>query len=459
MRRKENEPLPSKEDNWIIRVYILRIIIVGAGVTGLRLFARLKKEHEVVIIDKNPNMGKKLLMTGNGRCNLTNTCDINTFVERCTGDKKVLYSFLNHFGCREIMEYFTSRGLVLKEEEEGRTFPESDRAEDVLKVILNSIRSNSDKFLLKSESENFIFEQKHKDFIAKSEQNFSYDENSVVDFGKTRKFIKAVKVSGLWMSGNDLKGVVLEDDRRLAADVVIVTTGGASMPQTGSTGDGYAWFTEHGHNMEELYPLETAWVSNDNIVSCKNLQGVSFKGSVKIFGKKYSGDFVITHYGFSGPVALDLGGTVYKKAPCKAEFNFMEFEREELESILSSEKEDINLNKVLRRYLPMSLLKQLFYDEILKSRWKNLNSKLRSEVLDKIVHYPAVIDGTRGMKHCFVTGGGLKMKDFNVKTLESLKIKGLYAAGEILNIHGPLGGYNITICLSQAEAICRHLNK
>lgn len=391
----------------------MKIIIVGAGVTGLWIFKRLNKNHEVLMLERNEDIGRKLLMTGNGRCNLTNNCTIDEFSDRCIGEKKTVYSWLNDWGPKEIISFFEKQGIKLKEEDKGRVFPFSDRAMD----ILDAVRKNT----------------------------------------CDGRIIKNTVVSELLTEAGIIKGVKTEDNKIFYADVVIVTTGGKALPRTGSTGMGYSWFEKAGHDMEETYPLETSWISNDELIAGKKLQGVSYKGSVKVKGKRYEGDFIITHYGFSGPTILDLGGYVYKNSPQLISFNFTQLTQTDLLDILEKNN-NIKLKVGLKNIISDSMANTILGKEILNKCWVDISRKDKREIIENLTDKPILISGTRGFKHCFVTGGGLKLKDFNIKTLESKHIKGLYAAGEILNVHGPLGGYNITLCISQGERICRYLN-
>ncbi len=401
----------------------MKIIIVGAGVAGLWLCSRLCKEHEIILIEKNNIIGKKLLMTGNGRCNLTNNCEIDKFVEKCTGETKALFSWLYSFGPDEIMSFFKSKGIALKEEQDGKIFPKSDRAKD----ILNALMTNENN--------------------AKIIKNMAVKDILVEEAGDSKK---------------RATGVILETGETIFSDAVIVATGGRSMPDTGSSGDGYDWFCKHGHRMDEVYPLESSWISNAEPVAGRKLQGVSFNGSVKFMNKTYKGEFLITHYGFSGPTILDLGGEMHKNAPQTVKFNFSEMSIDELEKLFEKNPES-TLSDLLKGIVSHKLSREIMKkyradnEKIFSSKWGKFDKKKRREILESIASYDVKIDGVRGFRHAFVTGGGLKIKDFNVKTLESKYVDNLYAAGEILNVHGNLGGYNITICISQAEAIARNI--
>lgn len=382
----------------------MRIIVIGSGPAGLWLAGSLKK-HEVVLIEKNKALAKKLALTGNTRCNVTNSDNVNRFVERLIGEKKFAHNFIHSFNNQDIIKFFNATSCPLKQEE-NKFFPVSNKATDVIEVLKS--RLTNVRVLLNTE------------------------------------------VTDVLIENNQVIGVKLKDEI-IKADAVVVATGGITYPATGSSGEGYSFFK--GHEMEKLYPMECGLESLNPI--CKTLQGQSFNGVVKLNKKTYQGMFLMTHYGISGPIILELSQIISKDKISEITISFLNHVQDEklIEHIKSHKK----LNQALTKILSNNFVKKVFEPELLNMNTSEISKAKLKEICNQILHVKLNDIQARDFNVAFVTGGGLKLTDFT-KYLESKKIKGLFALGEILNIHGPIGGYNISLCFSQAEHIARYLN-
>lgn len=383
----------------------MRIVIIGGGPAGLWLAGSLCK-HEVILIEKNKQLAKKLALTGNTRCNVTNNNQPNQFIEKLIGDKKFAHQFIHHFGPKEILSYFQSNNCPLKLEA-FKYFPVSDKASDVIALLKS--RMNHVHVQLDTE---------------------------VVD---------------IVVAGEGVQAIVTNKGE-IRADAVVVATGGMTYPMTGSAGDGYKFFK--GHQIEELYPMECGLTSNHTI--CKLLQGQSFDGVFKLNKKQYQGQFLMTHYGISGPLALELSPIISKQKIKELSISFLNHTNDE--KLISHIRSYKYLNQALSVLFSSNFIKKIFSPELLNSRTNELSKVKLQDICNQLLHVKLTDVSARDFNTAFVTGGGLKLNDF-YPHLESKHIKGLFALGEILNIHGPIGGYNITLCISQAQHIAEYLNK
>jgi predicted Rossmann fold flavoprotein len=410
------------------------VIVVGGGPAGLMAAAAAGREGaRVLLLEKGDKLGRKLAISGGGRCNVTNNREPAEVIRHIPGNGRFLYSPFATFDNRDIICFFENLGVPLKEEDEGRMFPVTDKAQSVVEALLRHLRQLTVDLRTQAKVEELLF-----------------DEQQV-------------------------RGVRLSNHERIRAHAVIVAVGGQSVPQTGSTGDGYAWAKAVGHTITELFPTEVPLTSSEPWINHRTLQGVSLR-RVKLSvwdpkGKKrieHVGDLLFTHFGLSGPIALRCSQFVVK---VKKQFQVatvrltLDFFPDDTADDLLQRIRQIGLSSpqkqlktILKNFLPDRVVFLLIEKagleaitpaaHVSKTDWQTILSLLKA--------FPILCNGTLPLEKAFVTGGGVHLKEIVPKTMESKKKKGLYFAGEILDIHGYTGGYNITAAFSTGFTAGRH---
>ena len=390
-----------------------KVIVVGAGPAGIMASLSSSKNNEVVLIERNNEIGAKLKLTGGGRCNITNNRDIEEFFDKIVTNNKFLYSALYTFSNYSLLEYFSERGLEYKEELDQKVYTKSDKADEVIEVLKNDLKANNVKIM---------FNTKVNDFI--------------VEDGK-------------------IKGVITEENNKIYGDKVIVTTGGKSFPNTGSDGAMYDVIKRYGHTITPIYPALIPLVIKEEFV--KSLQGVSMKDvviSAKVKKRKIEkiGDMIFTHFGISGPGVLKLSSYINKAlndGEVEVKLDFMhDKSKEQISEIIRSNPNKTVLNN-LKGMLPQNFLKEIFN---LLSLTEIKASDLRKEDENKIIEYikemKLTARETLTIKAAQVTSGGVSVKEINASTMESKIIKNLYFAGEVIDIDAETGGYNLQMAFS-----------
>ncbi|GAA4866571.1 NAD(P)/FAD-dependent oxidoreductase [Paenibacillus vulneris] len=398
------------------------VIVIGGGPSGLMsCIAAASHGAKVLLIDKGDKLGRKLGISGGGRCNVTNAKELDELIRHIPGNGRFLYSAFAQFSNKDIIAFFEGLGIRLKEEDRGRMFPVSDKAKTVVVALVGKVRSLGVDIRVHSPVRQVLYR------------------------------------------GDRVAGVELQDGRRVESSAVIIATGGKSVPHTGSTGDGYAWAEAGGHTITELYPTEVPVTSKEPFIRSKELQGLSLRNiTLSVWnpkGKKlieHEGDMIFTHFGLSGPAVLRCSQFVVKALK---QFNvptvkmtldlFPELGADEVYSYtLSLAKADpkkqiknVLKNAISERLLPILLNKagiaeDVTFDNIPKQPWMELAQLLKA--------FPIEVNGTLSIEEAFVTGGGVSLKEVDPKTMQSKLVTGLFFCGEILDIHGYTGGYNIT---------------
>ncbi|CAH2212698.1 BaiN/RdsA family NAD(P)/FAD-dependent oxidoreductase [Tepidibacter aestuarii] len=396
-----------------------KVVVIGGGAAGMIAAAIAGgRGLDVTLIEKNSVMGKKLLITGKGRCNITNDCDVEELIENVPVNGKFLYSAFYTFTNMDVVELFNKLGVKTKVERGNRIFPVSDRSSDVVEALKKYMKQNNVKVL--------------KGEVDKVESEDGY-----------------------------VKNIVLKDGKCIMCDSVIVATGGASYPQTGSTGDGYKFARQNGHNISKikpsLVPLETKekWV--------KNLQGLTLRNiSVKVLNKNNKkvyddfGELNFNSYGISGPVILSA--SCYIKDMDKNDYRVII----DLKPALSNEKLDNriqrdfdkystkNFEEALKALLPQKMISTIIeLTEIDPNKIVNQISKQeRKKLIDTLKNMTLNIKKYRPIKDAIVTSGGVKINEINPSTMESKLVKGLYFAGEVIDVDAYTGGFNLQIAFS-----------
>lgn len=407
---------------------------MGGGPSGLMAsVAAGSSGARVVLVDKGDKLGRKLAISGGGRCNVTNRMPTEELIKHIPGNGKFLHSALSSFNNEDIIQFFKVLGIRLKEEDFGRMFPVSDKAQDVVQALLNKIDSLNVTIKKNDPVETVLYEEQ------------------------------------------GVAGVLLKSGEKVIARSVIIASGGKSVPQTGSTGDGYKWAKMAGHTITDLYPTEVPLTSNEPFIKQKELQGLSlYNVAVSVLDPKgktivtHQWDMIFTHLGLSGPAVLRCSQFVVKALKkFKTDSIYVAIDTKpdqtqeevfQMMTRLSMEEPKKALKNVWKGIVPerylLFLLKQAglspetTYHELPKTEVRQLAGYLKG--------FKVSVNGTLPIEKAFITGGGVSLKEIDPKSMASKKMPGLYFCGEILDIHGYTGGYNITAAFSTGHTAGRH---
>lgn len=389
-----------------------KVIVVGAGPAGIMAALSASKNNEVILIERNNEIGKKLKLTGGGRCNITNNRDIEEFFDKIVTNKKFLYSVLYNFTNRDLLDYFSSKGLEYKVEYDEKVFTKSDKADEVIDIFKRELMKNDVRI---------YYNTKVQDLIIKNET---------------------------------INGIVTEKGDEILADKVIVTTGGKSYPTTGSDGSMFDILQKHGHTINNFYPALIPLVTKNGFV--KNLQGVAMKEviiSTTIKKKKIQrqGDMIFTHFGISGPGVLKFSSYInklLKDGEVNIKIDFLPYiSKEELSKIIRGSNKSILNN--LKEYLPQNFIKEILNIlNLTEVKVAELKKEDEVKLIEHIKEMTLTVEDTITIKAAMVTSGGVSVKEINSSTMESKKIKNLFFAGEVIDIDAETGGFNLQIAFS-----------
>ncbi len=412
----------------------MNVIIIGGGPAGIIAgISAAECGNKVTIIEKMSSCGKKLLITGKGRCNITNSTDLNGFIENTPNNGKFLYGALNNFNNNDIVNLLEKEGVKTKVERGGRIFPVSDKSIDVLEALLKILKKLNVKILTNTKVEKIV-----------------------VKDGKA----EGVKINDVGAHGNKISN-------ELKADKIILATGGKSYPVTGSTGDGYKIAKELGHTVTKIKPSLVPLISKDSI--CSKLQGLSLKNvSIKLKNNdkiiyQDFGEMLFTHFGVSGPIILSASAYLIRYKNIEELFKNNSIKLEiDLKPALSDEKLDLRIlrdfenekNKEFKNSLNKLLPQKLIPIVIEKTGinpYKKVNEITKDErakIVKVLKCLEININGVRPIEEAIITSGGINIKEINPKTMESKIVKGLYFAGEIIDVDSLTGGFNLQIAWS-----------
>ena len=400
-----------------------KIVIIGGGPAGLKAAltaaSRYKDKAEICIMEKNERFGRKLMITGKGRCNVTNNCDLDTLIANVPKNGRFLYSAFSSFLPQDTMKYFETMGVTLKTERGNRVFPQSDKAVDIVDALVKGLKPLGIK-------------QIH------------------------------VKAKSIKIKGEKVAGVELEDGQVIEADSVVLATGGMSYPVTGSTGDGYRMAKDLGHTVTELKPSLVPLNCHEGF--CSRLAGLSLKNvTLSVFDGdkkkpifKEMGEMLFTHFGISGP--LVLSASAYLKKMGKAKYKAVI----DLKPALTVEQLD---KRILRDFeneknkdfansldalLPKSIIPVIIERSGIAPREKvnQISREQRTDLCRAIKEFTLNITGFRPIEEAIITSGGVSVKEINPSTMESKLIRGLFFAGEIIDVDAFTGGFNLQIAFS-----------
>lgn len=397
-----------------------KCIVIGGGAAGMMAaFAASSKEWQVELLEKNEKLGKKIYITGKGRCNVTNDCDPEVFFSNVVSNPKFLYSAYYTFDNTQVMQMLEEYGCPLKIERGNRVFPVSDHSSDIIKTMQNAMQKKGVKISLHTEVKQLLIED------------------------------------------GAVRGVELTNGRRLPADAVIVATGGISYSSTGSTGDGYRMAELTGHRMTEVKPALVPFTVKENWPL--SLQGLALKNvSVSIKdGKKeiYQGfgEMLFTHFGISGPLILSASSYYCKKYYGREVQLFLDLKpaltKEQLDKRILrdfEEKQNKQFKNAIDGLLPSKMIPVIIQlTQIPQDKFvHDITREERQVLVDLLKNLPLTITGTRPFTEAIITQGGVNVKDINPSTMESKIMKNLYFAGEVLDLDALTGGFNLQIAWS-----------
>ncbi len=398
--------------------YMYDVAVVGGGASGMMAAGRAAAlGAKVVLIEKNSKLGKKLLITGGGRCNITNAeFDVKKMVAKYGQKGKALFGSFARFGVEDALEFFNSRGLPTKVEAENRAFPVSNKAEDVWKVLVAYLNTGKVKIL--------------------------YD----------------AAVTGIQTDDTTITGIIV-GKKIITAKNYIIATGGKSRPETGSTGEGFEWMSKIGHSVEQSDPalvpikLKEDWI--------KKLSGLSFanaKLSVFQDGSKQetkTGKILLTHFGISGPLVLNMSRNIaelYKYGPVNLELDLYPdtdvaaLDKKMLETLgkFLNKMVKNNLGEIVPPKMIGAILQQAGINP--DTEGNALSKESRLKIVKLIKGLPLTVSGFLGVEKAVVTSGGVSLKQIDFKTMQSKLFPNLYLCGDILNFDRPSGGFSLQIC-------------
>ena len=410
---------------------MIDVCIIGAGTSGLMAaIAASENGASVTVIDKNKRAGKKLRLTGGGRCNVTNAYSVEEIISHIPGNGRFLYSAFSQFNNQDIQSFFETHGVSLKEEDHGRLFPTTDSSKTIVDTLVKTCQKQGVHFIYNDE------------------------------------------VTRLLVENKQVTGVVLHSGKVIHSHTTIIATGGITYRYTGSTGDGYRLAKAVGHHVTPLYPTEAPLVSDETFIKDKTLQGLSLRDvTLSVMDEKkvldaHTMDLLFTHFGLSGPCALrsstainhylknhDQAIVAINAKPGLKKEAFLKLFKEQQTKWGDKKVKNTFTNFVPERYF-IFLCQQAGID--INQPLKQLTLKNGEQLYEKLTDFKMTIKRTWPLEKAFVTGGGVHLKEINPKTMESKKCAQLFFCGEVLDINGHTGGYNITAAFSTGYVAGKH---
>ncbi len=407
----------------------MQIIVAGGGAAGLMAGGMASRRgYDVTIIERNDRMARKVMITGKGRCNVTNHCPVEDFIPQVPGNGRFLYSALSAFSPQDMEDFLEGQGLRLKVERGNRVFPASDKAVDVVDTLVRFARDGGCRF-------------------------------------------RKGRVTRLCLDDGVCTGVELEDGSRMDAYAVIVATGGRSYPQTGSTGDGYELARQAGHTVTPLQPSLVPLVTEG--ADCPRMQGLSLRNVVLAVedtaaGKtvfRDMGELLFTHFGLSGPLVLSASAHMRDMEPGRYRAHIHlkpALSDEQLDARLLrdlSERANQDLDNMLGGLLPRKMIPVMVERCGIPASQKcrDITRGQRDQLRRQLEDFSFVVTGFRPIEEAIVTAGGVSVKEINAKTMESKRVSGLYFAGEVLDVDAYTGGFNLQIAFSTGVAAGNHV--
>ena len=397
-----------------------KCIVIGGGAAGMMAALALADgTWQVELLEKNEKLGKKIYITGKGRCNVTNDCEADTFFANVVSNPKFLYSAYYTFDNTQMMQFLEENGCPLKIERGNRVFPVSDHSSDIIRTLQNALLKKNVKISLHTEVKNLLIED------------------------------------------GRVCGVELSDGKKIPADAVVVATGGISYSSTGSTGDGYRFAEDCGHKVTEVKPalvpftVKESWPLSLQGLALKNVEITVKDGKKEIYNG--FGEMLFTHFGISGPLILSASSYYCKKYFGKEVQLFVDLKpalsTEQLDKRILrdfEEKKNKQLKNALDGLLPAKMIPVIIQlAQIPGDKYvHDITREERQLLVELLKNLPITVTGTRPFNEAIITQGGISVKDINPSTMESKLIKNLYFAGEVLDLDAMTGGFNLQIAWS-----------
>jgi len=397
-----------------------KCIVIGGGAAGMMAALALADgTWQVELLEKNEKLGKKIYITGKGRCNVTNDCEADTFFANVVSNPKFLYSAYYTFDNTQMMQFLEENGCPLKIERGNRVFPVSDHSSDIIRTLQNALLKKNVKISLHTQVKNLLIED------------------------------------------GRVSGVELSDGKKIPADAVVVATGGVSYSSTGSTGDGYRFAEDCGHKITEVKPalvpftVKESWPLSLQGLALKNVEITVKDGKKEIYNG--FGEMLFTHFGISGPLILSASSYYCKKYFGKEVQLFVDLKpalsTEQLDKRILrdfEEKKNKQLKNSLDGLLPAKMIPVIIQlAQIPGDKYvHDITREERQLLVELLKNLPITVTGTRPFNEAIITQGGISVKDINPSTMESKLIKNLYFAGEVLDLDAMTGGFNLQIAWS-----------
>jgi hypothetical protein len=397
-----------------------KVIVIGGGAAGMMAaYAAATCGHRVTLLEQNEKLGKKLYITGKGRCNITNASDMDTLFSNVMSNRKFLYSAFYAFDNEQVVAFFEENGLRTKIERGNRVFPVSDHSSDVIAALARALKKEGVTVRLHT------------------------------------------KVSKLLIEEGRATGVRLSDGTTMPADAVIVATGGFSYQATGSTGDGYRMAEESGHKLvphtPSLVPFETKepWVQELQGLSLRNVSVSVYNGKKKLY--EDFGEMLFTHFGVSGPLILSASGAIKPSLFTQELSLYIDLkpalDADQLDKRILRDFEEAKnkqFKNSITHLLPAKLIPVMIALSGIDPEKKvnEISREERAHLVALLKKLPLTVTGLRGWNEAIITKGGVSVKDINPSTMESKLVPGLYFCGEVLDLDALTGGYNLQIAWS-----------
>ena len=425
----------------------MKVIVVGGGPAGMMAaIAAAENKNEVILIEKMNSLGRKLLISGKGRCNITSSLDMDDFIKNIPGNGKFLYSCFQNFTNKDIIDLLKKQGLETKIERGNRVFPVTDKSVDVLKCFTKRIKELNVKVMLNSQVEQILIRE------------------NIQNDGENQLINEAIE------ERTCIAGIRLSNGKEIFADKIIIATGGKSYPLTGSTGDGYKLAQKLGHTVTKIRPSLVPLECFERKI-CENMQGLSLKNvKIKLQDEVKNktiyedfGEMLFTHFGVSGPIILSSSAHLVRYRNIEELLKNKKIKLYiDLKPALTEEKLDERIlrdfeqekNKQFKNSLD-KLLPQKMIQTVLtlskinpEKKVNEITKKERTIIVKLLKNFELHISNFRSIDEAIVTSGGINTKEINPKTMESKIIRGLYFAGEVIDVDAYTGGFNLQIAYS-----------
>lgn len=402
------------------------MVVVGGGPAGVMAAMAAAEKNKVILIERNEKLGRKLYITGKGRCNVTNNKDISEFFDFIPGNPEFLYSSLYTYNNLDVINYFEKMGVPLKVERGDRVFPKSDKSSDIINALKKSLINKNVEIMLN------------------------------------------MRIRSINIENGTVKNLVTDKGKIIKGDHFIICTGGLSYPQTGSTGDGLAFAKEAGHNITKIKPslvpieVEEQWIADLQGLSLKNVE-LSIKIKNKLIYKEF-GEMIFTHYGISGPIVLKASrfatekDDIYAVINLKPALNKDELDKRIQKDFIKFSNKDFknSLNELLPQKLISTIVNLSGIDE--NKKVNSITKNERKKLVDIIQNFTLSIKGLRSIEEAIVTSGGVDVREIDPSTLKSKIVSNLSFAGEVIDIDAYTGGYNIQIAFSTGYLAGKSIN-